>query len=75
MKNMDVFATKEELEDIKKRSNRAGTTPMIWAGGPPRDPWHSVRQKIHEYALAHGLPDTKGFYGMHLETGEFLSNY
>ena len=75
MKNMDVFATEEELADIKDRAEKAQGIPYIWAEGPPTDPWHSVREKIHEYALAHRLPDTQGFYGIHLETGEFLSRY
>ena len=76
MKNMNVFATEDELEDIKERAGKARETPIIGLGPfNSFDPWQFVREKIHEYALAHGLPDTPGFYGIHLKTGEFLSQY
>ncbi len=34
-----------------------------------------AHRRTHEIALAHGLPEQEGFYGLDLETGEFLSQY
>lgn len=59
-----VFATKEEIETLKR------PIPMIVIGNS-FPPTHA--QLCHIMALAHGLPEVQGYYGIDLETGEFLT--
>jgi hypothetical protein len=66
MKHTGVFAT----EDETKRLKEAAKTPYIVVAGiePP-----SVQVMCHGMALEHGLPEIPGYYGLDLETGEFLA--
>lgn len=63
MKRTGVFATKKEIKSLMNPA------PYIVIGGVPPE---SVQQQCHRYALEHGLPEIKGYYGCDLETGEFL---
>jgi len=72
-----VFATKEELEDLRRlaaRGWRPGETMIVTSvmEGITRDQATVDAQKVcHKLALAHGLPEIPGYYGI-LQTGEFV---
>jgi hypothetical protein len=65
MTRTGVFADAKEIASIKN----AAAMPLIAlnAGMPP-----SPREVAHRIALAHGLPEVSGYYGIDLTTGEFL---
>jgi hypothetical protein len=66
MKHTGTKATKDELEHLK----RMMSSPLMYlSGGIPMagDPI----QECHRMALAHGLPDIPGFYGITAD-GEFV---
>lgn len=64
MEGMGVFATKKEVETLNELVNM----PVIMIGGYlPPDPL----KRCHELALAHGLPEIEGYYGISAD-GEFL---
>ena len=69
MKKTNVFATKEEIEQLKSILN----TPVMMM----TDKFFEQRQKAeevcHGMALKHGLSEIKGYYGI-LGTGEFVSD-
>lgn len=65
MTGTGVYATPEEVEILKA----ALDMPLIaLQTGVPESP----AIKAHRYALAHGLPEVQGYYGIDLRTGEFL---
>jgi hypothetical protein len=64
MTNMGVFATADEIEQVRE----ALDTPMIMVGGAlPLSP----AALCHALALKHGLPEIEGYYGM-TQAGEFV---
>lgn len=66
MRKTGVFATAEEVAALKASLK----TPLIMLqAGLPESP----QQKAHRYALAHGLPEVTGYYGIDLKTGEFVA--
>lgn len=74
---LGVFATPDEIAAV----HAAARSPLIYRTNPePPGPGvpHAVsmfRQPIevaHAAALAHGLEEFDGFYGIDLESGEFL---
>lgn len=66
MKRTGVFATAVQVEEVK----RAATTPLIALHlGMPETPL----QVAHRCALAQGLPEIQGYYGIDLSNGEFVS--
>jgi len=81
MVHTGVFATDDEQAELLELLNKARNTPVIALtsadalGG--RDfasvAWKRVRERCHEVALAHGLPEVPGCYGMD-NNGEFLSD-
>lgn len=76
MKRTGVKAAPEEIAELRRRAREARDTPMILIsplGGVDlaTRAWREVTVRCHELALAHGLPDIPGFYGM-LEDGEFV---
>lgn len=81
MDRLNVFATKEETEKMKKDLIEARNTPVIAMsvkhgiekGGFAGEAHQRVKEECHKLALAHGLPEIQGFYGMDCETGEFVS--
>ena len=78
MTSTGIFATKEEIKEVQRLAERASRTPCILiVSGTNRhdvaaDAWQECSKKCHELALKHGLPETKGFYGM-TEEGEFVT--
>ena len=66
MTRHNVFATAEEIERLK---GMVGAPMIALQCGDPPDP----RKEAHRIALAHGLPEIRGYYGVDLKTGEFLS--
>ena len=74
MKYTGVRATQEEIEECRKLSEAASSTPMIMlnvSGGPSASAWDRTKKRCHELALAHGLPEINGYYGMTMD-GEFV---
>jgi hypothetical protein len=63
MKGTGVYATEEEMESLMTLVKVSG----MWIGGPPVNP----AERCHKYALAHGLPEITGFYGIKGD-GEFV---
>lgn len=59
-----VFATPEEIKRMLDEQRK----PMALIGGK----WPEPERLQHEIALAHGLPEIKGFYGCDFRDGEFL---
>lgn len=78
MKRLNVFATQEEIEQVKRCLNMpviAISNPA--APGPNVSPViplnESPQAAAHRIALAHGLPEISGYYGIDLRNGEFVS--
>jgi hypothetical protein len=66
-KRLGVFATPEQIQSIKACASApvmylSGGTPM---GGDPV-------KETHRAALAQGLPEIPGYYGIDLRNGEFV---
>lgn len=79
MKRLNVFATKEEKEEILKLHKQAQSTPVIalssahaMRGGFSGEIWDRLKKKIHKIALSHELPEIEGYYGFDGKNGEFL---
>lgn len=75
MKKTGTFATEEEQAELKALAEKAQKTPAILLFGKhnlARDAWKRARERCHEIALAHGLPEVPGYYGMD-EDGEFVT--
>lgn len=75
---LNVFATAEEIAAIKDACGK----PLIAFTNPaPPGPdvphaipmYPSPIEVVHAAALAHGLPEIPGWYGIDLENGEFVS--
>lgn len=66
-KRLGVFATPEQIKNIKAAAN---APVMYLSGGTPigGDPV----KMAHQAAIAHGLPEIPGYYGIDLSTGEFV---
>jgi len=73
MKHTGVKATQSEIEEIQKLVTRASQTPVILIGeyNLSRATWERAKTRCHEIALAHGLPEITGFYGL-TKDGEFV---
>lgn len=80
MKHTGIFATPEELATLKEAATNARNTPAITFSvqdGIDGNDWASVahrnvRKACHMLALQHGLPEVRGYYGITLDTGEFV---
>ncbi len=78
MEQTNVFATKEEMEDLRNLAARgwqAGDVMMVTSvmQGITKDKNTIDAEKMcHSLALSHGLPAIKGYYGI-TEKGEFIS--
>jgi hypothetical protein len=59
-----VLATPEEITEMKAEY----AMPMARIGGV----WPTPERTVHRIALAHGLPEIKGFYGCDFRDGEFI---
>lgn len=79
MKHTNVFASEDEIKQVKEAVQRAQSTPVIAfssrhaleEGGLSGQAWKDAKELCHEFALAHGLPEITGYYGMTNE-GEFV---
>jgi len=75
-----VFATKKEIAAIQKLAQEAASTPVMALSSAAmlsgRDfaslAWERAKKYAHTRALAHGLPEIEGYYGL-TEDGEFVS--
>lgn len=66
MKNTGIKATAAQIETLKSALNR----PLIALNaGMPASP----QEMCHRMALEAGLPEIKGYYGIDLRTGEFVT--
>ena len=79
LRKTGIKATPEELEDLKRLA-RAGWMPndvMIVSSimeGITRDQKTvDARRACHQLALAHGLPEIPGYYGL-AQDGEFVAS-
>lgn len=75
MESTGVYATKEEARELQELADEAQRTPVITlAANQPsfaERAWERAERRCHGLALAHGLPEIEGYYGMNAE-GEFL---
>jgi len=78
MEGTGVFATKEEVEELKKLAKETANTPYMglscahmMRGGFAGDAQQSMKERCHEVAMKHGLPEIQGFYGLKAD-GEFV---
>lgn len=75
-----VFATEEEAQEISRLAVTASNTPVIafssamaLSGQDASSmAWDLVHKACHRAALAHGLPEIQGYYGIDLEKREFV---
>lgn len=68
MNRLNVFATEDEIKHIKFC---ADAPVMYLSGGKPM--CESAIEAAHAAALKHGLPEIRGYYGIDLRNGEFVS--
>lgn len=70
-----VFATDEERDKCQKLAKQAAGTPVMRLSSTSPDfsatAWEHVNKTVYAAALAHGLPEIEGYYGMTPE-GEFI---
>jgi len=77
MNKTGVFATKEEIGDLRKLANagwRCGdvmTVTSIMQGITKDQKTIDARKACHKVAMSHGLPEIEGYYGI-IENGEFV---
>ena len=82
MKYLKVFASKSEKKRLLKMLKDAQSTPMIALTSEQalsgRDfasmAWDHLKKETHKTALKHGLPEIRGYYGIDLKSGEFVSH-
>ena len=78
MKNTGVFATKEEFEDLTRLASegwRNGDVMIVSScmeGITKDEKTVDAKKACHSLALAHGLPEIQGYYGI-VEGGEFVT--
>jgi hypothetical protein len=81
MRRTGIFATIEETTELKKLADEARQTPVIAfssahaleRGGLSGEAWDLVHHTCHKYALAHGLPEIGGYYGIDCSNREFVT--
>jgi len=66
-KCLGVFATPDQIRDIKACVN---APVMYLSGGKPM--FDDPLEAAHKAALAQGLPEIPGYYGIDLSNGEFV---
>jgi len=64
MKHTSIKATQNEIKELRKLATEASHDLS-------GDAWHRTKKRCHEIALAHGLPEITGFYGV-TKDGEFV---
>jgi hypothetical protein len=70
-----VFATDEERNKCQELAKQAASTPVITISSNlpsfAETAWKRTNEAVYTAALAHGLPEIEGYYGMTPE-GEFV---
>lgn len=59
-----VYATADEIKSMKNEHAK----PVARIGGV----WPEPEKLTHRIALAHGLPEIRGYYGCDFRDGEFI---
>lgn len=76
IERLNIFATPDELAFIKAQRDMpliAFTNPEPPGPGVPHAiPIADPIKAAHQAALAHGLPEIPGYYGIDLDNGEFI---
>ena len=67
-----IQASPDEHAELRALVHEARSTPVILLGGADMShlAWDRVSKRCHELALAHGLPEITGYYGI-TSSGEF----
>jgi len=79
MVDTGVFATAEETAELKTLAQRVHSMPVIAfsiadgldGGGEAGRSSTRMQKRCHELALAHGLPEIEGYYGI-TNDGQFV---
>jgi len=74
-----VYATEDDVRELKVLADKAYDTPVmamtVADGLAGRDFASLARERLfkacHQLALKHGLPEIRGYYGLHA-SGEFV---
>ena len=75
MTKTGLYATPEEFAEAKRLAEEAANTPVIAPTGGQdlaSQAWERTKQHVHKAALAHGLPEIPGYYGM-TNKGQFVT--
>lgn len=80
MKRLDVFASAQELSEVKELHDKARSTPVMAmsvahgmsTGGFSGEAWDRLKKRVHAMALSHGLPEIPGYYGIDPGNGQFI---
>jgi hypothetical protein len=79
MKRTDKCVTPEQLKELQDLVDQAQRTPVIVLAHHYNDlrdesslAWEKVHKRCYEMALAAGLPEIEGFYGLDNE-GYFIT--
>lgn len=68
MKRLNIFATPDDIKYIKA----CVSAPVMYLpGGKPMS--ESAQEAAHRAAIKAGLPEIRGYYGIDLSNGEFIS--
>jgi hypothetical protein len=79
MRRTGVFLPQEEVDAVIKAYEEASATPVINFGGPDSPDlaslaWERQKKLLHGFALAAGLPEIPGYYGLDTGTHEVLES-
>ena len=77
MKYTGVKITEEEKRELVRLLIEAESTPVIYfgPGKSAADYAHErMTRRVHEIALAHGLPEIQGYYGCDLKESEIVES-
>jgi len=74
MNSTGVFCTDEERKRFHEMAKSA-SGPVLFISGGQRigNTWQDVHKALYQSALAHGLPEITGYYGLTQE-GEFVTS-
>jgi hypothetical protein len=75
MTHTGIRCTPVELAELRRLAEEASNMPVIKLTSSMPDlsslAWDRCRKRVHEIALAHGLPEIEGYYGVGYD-GEFV---
>ncbi len=75
-----TFLNTEQIKEVGEAYRTAQNTPMIALSSAQAlsgndfasRAWKTFHRLLYDYALAEGLPEIQGWYGLDIETGEVL---